>query len=293
MHFLPNHVYTIASREQYNDTNVLLDLYEPTSENGTPSYIWSQSDQKEALNQRWLVKEVDGHPGIYTLRNIRTGTYLDLNEGSSKNGTKVQGWASLAGTPHAQNSQWRIIASGNHFKIQNVASKTYLDLAGKKHIPGTQVVGWQIDSTPTQDWVFRRVSRTGTEIKALLASNKSVDNNVESYLKEGIYIVLPKSVRDDILHRSGLGSSLKWRKEIFDSDDFAFVSKSHVAKWGATELLGDGFAILWGVVFGGQKDSAHVYNFFLNDNLDGIVFCDPKTGEQKDTIRHKGYLSLF
>jgi hypothetical protein len=58
---------------------------------------------------------VEGNDGIFTLRNLRGGTYLDLNEGSSTKGTQAQGW-SKATQGSEKNQQWRITPEGENYR---------------------------------------------------------------------------------------------------------------------------------------------------------------------------------
>jgi hypothetical protein len=42
--------------------------------------------------QIWLITQVDEMPCVYKLRNLRSDTHLDLNNGESGNGIQIQGW---------------------------------------------------------------------------------------------------------------------------------------------------------------------------------------------------------
>lgn len=70
--------------------------------------IWGWADQSTgigAFDQEWLVVDA-GTPGVYTLHNVRGGTYMDLDNGGSANGTIVHAWRQ-AGI----NQQWKIYPS--------------------------------------------------------------------------------------------------------------------------------------------------------------------------------------
>ncbi|KAH9482059.1 hypothetical protein JR316_0004154 [Psilocybe cubensis] len=292
MSILSNHVYTIVSRGQVNDNNVALDLLGGNSENGTQCQLWEDSTTKDVFNQQWIIQEVPGQPGTYTLRNLRSGTYLDLDNASKQNGAKIQGWANVVGTSYAKDQQWKFIANGPYFKIQNVGSQTFIDIFEKNYTPGTKVHGWQPYPTESQDWVIHRVSRTADEIKAILYKNPHIPPTCQTYLQDGLYVMVPKGARDEIYAKSGLKTT-KWRNQIFDCDDFSFVTKAEVAKWGNSELKADGIAILWGVIFGSKGSIGHAYNFFLNDTMDAVVFFEPQNGEEYSDIGYQGYFSVF
>ncbi|PPQ74703.1 LOW QUALITY PROTEIN: hypothetical protein CVT25_007632 [Psilocybe cyanescens] len=305
---ITNNVYTLVNRKSNGDTNVVLDIYQGRRANGTPSHIWAETDTQDIFNQQWLLKEVDGKPDVYTLRNLRTGTYLDLSNGSSANGTQVQGWSSAEGSAYASNQQWKITTDGTYYRLQNVSGKTYLDLLGNATTNGTKVHGWAKANVETQDWLLRRVSRTGTEIRAILAKNPYIGKDFKSYLQDGLYdflsftnsclrytyllVVLPKTVRDSVYNGTGLRTTT-WRPDIFDCDDFAFVSKGEVARWGNSFLGADGVAILWGVMFGTNGQSGHAYNWYLNKELDSIMFFEPQNGQESTNIGYNGFFAIF
>uniref|UniRef100_A0A8H7XWY7 Ricin B lectin domain-containing protein n=1 Tax=Psilocybe cubensis TaxID=181762 RepID=A0A8H7XWY7_PSICU len=179
-----------------------------------------------------------------------------------------------------------------YIRIQNVASGTYLDLLNGSSAPGTQVHGWASNTTETQDWFLRRVSRTDVELRAILAKDIHNAPNFQGFTQDGLYLVLPQSVRDAIYVKSGL-KTMKGRGQLFDSDDYAIVLKAEVAKWGIATLLADDFGILWGLIFGTTGNRSLAYNFYLNENLDNIVFFDPYTGEEKVDMGYKTYMAVY
>ncbi|KAH9480010.1 hypothetical protein JR316_0006607 [Psilocybe cubensis] len=90
----------------------MLALSQARSANGTPCQLHIESTTEDTFNQQWLIKSVPGRCDVYTLQNIRTGTYLDLNNGLVANATQVQGWEGLSATGIAgagmQKQQWHI-----------------------------------------------------------------------------------------------------------------------------------------------------------------------------------------
>ncbi|CAE6485015.1 unnamed protein product [Rhizoctonia solani] len=65
--------------------------------------------------------------GTYTLKNVSTGTVLDLWDGKSTEGTKVQGFQGHGG----DNQKWRLkwTGTGNQVTLQNVKGGTYIGAA--------------------------------------------------------------------------------------------------------------------------------------------------------------------
>ncbi|CCO31531.1 hypothetical protein RSOLAG1IB_09426 [Rhizoctonia solani AG-1 IB] len=62
--------------------------------------------------------------GTYMLKNVSTGTVLDLWNGQSAEGTAIQGFRSHGG----DNQKWRLkyTGKGNQATLQNVKSGTYV-----------------------------------------------------------------------------------------------------------------------------------------------------------------------
>jgi len=61
-------------------------------------------------------------PGVYRLRNVKSGTYLDA---SSKKQNVVHGWDSR---PDSDNQKWDIQKKGNKFTIKNVGNGDYINV---------------------------------------------------------------------------------------------------------------------------------------------------------------------
>ncbi|CAE6458693.1 unnamed protein product [Rhizoctonia solani] len=75
--------------------------------------------------------------GVYTLKNVATGTVLDLYDGLAAEGTQIQGFKAHGG----DNQKWRLhyTGSGHNATIQNIKSGTYVSFSGVKN--RTPVVG--------------------------------------------------------------------------------------------------------------------------------------------------------
>ena len=78
------------------------------TEDGTQCQGWQAATNTIYIfDQQWLITRVLGLDG-FTLCNLRGGTYLNLENGSNVNSTKVQGWSRATGGS-INNQQWRII----------------------------------------------------------------------------------------------------------------------------------------------------------------------------------------
>ncbi|KAH7325163.1 ricin B lectin domain-containing protein [Rhizoctonia solani] len=78
--------------------------------------------------------------GTYTLKNVSTGTVLDLWDGRSDEGTAIQGFNSHGG----DNQKWRLkwTGKGNQVTLQNVKGGTYVGIESSNNIQNSvKVVG--------------------------------------------------------------------------------------------------------------------------------------------------------
>ncbi|KAF8148953.1 ricin B lectin domain-containing protein [Mycena galopus ATCC 62051] len=72
--------------------------------NGAPftSSRWAVAGGQTTTDQEWELIKTSAN-GYYKIRNVASQTYLDLDSGSSKNGTKVQSWQGQDGN---ENQLW-------------------------------------------------------------------------------------------------------------------------------------------------------------------------------------------
>jgi len=109
--------------------------------------------------------------GVYYIQNYGTGTVLDLTEGSSANGTKIQGHVKhdiSDPTSWIPAQLWiiRQIGGDNLYTIQNCNSRTYMDLTGANVKSGTPIIGHQKNDGANQHWkIFRNAAKTAYVIQ--------------------------------------------------------------------------------------------------------------------------------
>ncbi|KAI1282354.1 carbohydrate-binding module family 13 protein [Xylaria sp. FL0933] len=121
-------------------TGTALDLSDGKTDNGTPLVGWQFHGGE---NQQWKLERVDSSPvwPTWKLRNIKSGTYVELDDGKSANGTTIQGWQKKENN----NQLFRLVSAdpmGRVFMIQNVASGTYIDLLNGNPANSTKITGW-------------------------------------------------------------------------------------------------------------------------------------------------------
>jgi len=79
---------------------------------------------------------------------------LDLSNGGSANGTKIQLWDDQSGN---QNQIWTITYSGrDSITLKNKKGGNVLDLSGSNPAPGTVVSGWSSQNSPNQMWILTK-----------------------------------------------------------------------------------------------------------------------------------------
>ncbi|KAL7624868.1 hypothetical protein AAE478_004082 [Parahypoxylon ruwenzoriense] len=98
---------TWVIRNVKSDTNV--DLYNGGEGNGTRINGWAGAASKNPNNhQLWRLVTADTKGRVFMIQNVGTGTYVDLLNGNSANGTQISGWA---GNVESKNPHqlWRVL----------------------------------------------------------------------------------------------------------------------------------------------------------------------------------------
>lgn len=130
----------------FEDTDKCIDLDEGRRENGTGVNVWGFSGQRHQL---WHLEPVGGghhggghqggyqpgpsqqqpisdyrgavQPGTYFIRNVHTGTALDLAGGAANDGTRVIGYSAGSGN----NQKWTLEPGLKGYRLKNAQSGTY------------------------------------------------------------------------------------------------------------------------------------------------------------------------
>ncbi|EPS97735.1 hypothetical protein FOMPIDRAFT_82407 [Fomitopsis schrenkii] len=138
--------------------------------------------------------------GVYFIQNAGTRTVLDLPNGDSSNGIKVQGFKKrefIDGWVTAQLWVVSKVASDPVYSIENARSGTCLDLSNSESKNGTPIIGYEATGHPNQHWVIHRNNAdTGyvIENKAtstyvdLQGGNSANGTPVQSWAGEGVQI---------------------------------------------------------------------------------------------------------
>ncbi|KZV65628.1 carbohydrate-binding module family 13 protein [Peniophora sp. CONT] len=268
-----------------------------SSNPSVPVVGWSVND--DILDHMWLITPVSGEKNTYHIRNLVTGTYMDLDRGSSGDGAAITGYYPWE---PAENQKWIVkqVKEGI-WKIQNKKSKTFADLLNGGSANGTKIVGWKGDwdykSSDRQNWTFNRQSGIiDGDMKDIITYNQLIGQNVQSFAPNRIYLTLSKDRLREIWRYSGLqDNSSRRRPDVFDEDALSFVYKSEVAKWGNSQFKADRFTIFCGVIYGSDSQGGRcACNWVIKDRK--IIFFDPSTGAFSDDAPFKGFspsLAIF
>ncbi|KAJ7044345.1 carbohydrate-binding module family 13 protein [Mycena alexandri] len=295
MPFAGEGIYTIQ-----NVNGLAVDLHGGSPNDGTKIQgykMWPMSDAA-CLGQLWLVKRVPLANGIrYTLQNLRGGTYMDLQRGSSANGTPVIGHQlSITNGTLAQNQQWEMFDLGiGIYRFRNYMAQTFLDLDGGRDKNETKIQGWSGDDPNNghQRWTMTQRSMHFAQIDPILRANQFVITKADlhGYNLDTIYFILDNLLLEAIWKVAGLNAGMH-RPELFDSDDFAMAFKSQVAKWGQENIRASGLSILCGFMVGSNpQGNKHGYNWSLSNNE--VVFIEPQTGGFAITLGYIGEWGIY
>ncbi|KAJ7892407.1 Moa, A lectin from the mushroom marasmius Oreades in complex with the trisaccharide Galgalglcnac [Mycena leptocephala] len=295
---LPDGVYSISNAK----AEIVLDLNGGNSANRTTIHAWEKRgfDNIWSLYQLWLVQAVEGSPNVYSLRNLRGGSFMDMSFDSDPsgkaNGNIVYGYEG-GGEKHDQpyeNQKWELIKDGVFYKLRNVVGKTFLDLSNGNADNGTRIQTWEA-ATPENEmnqlWSFERRSRSAAEIRTALANNPYTQADFKSYAVDQIYFILDRAFHTQL--RNANLKDFSWRNQIFDCDDFAWVHKAGVAKWGAENIKADGLSILCGFMAGYSENAGHAYNWTLSDDLWSILFFEPQNGQFSAVSEYQAAWGIF
>lgn len=114
--------------------------------------------------------------GVYFIQNYGTKTVVDLGNGSSADGTQVQGFKQRDLSDVWVPAQlWVLyqVPGTNVYTIQNTNSRTYLTLGNAAN--GSPVLGYGGNSSDDQKWVFTVGGHPGTFVITNKAAGTCAD----------------------------------------------------------------------------------------------------------------------
>mgnify|MGYP000409343555 CR=1 FL=1 len=135
-------VYTIASSL---NQNVVLDVSKASKDAGANVQVWTAANSE---NQLWYIKSIGG--GLYTVRALHSGRYMNVAGSGTANGTNLHQWNN--GTPNGD-EKWRITNNGDGtYTFIAAVNGLALDLAEGKVANGQNVQCWTSNGTGAQKW---------------------------------------------------------------------------------------------------------------------------------------------
>ena len=135
-------VYTIASSL---NQNIVLDVAEVSKNSGANIQVWTAANSE---NQLWYIKSLGS--GLYSVRALHSGRYINVAGSGKANGTNLQQWNN--GTPNGD-EKWRITNNGDGtYTFIAAVNGLALDLADGKAANGQNVQCWQSNGSGAQKW---------------------------------------------------------------------------------------------------------------------------------------------
>ena len=157
---LKDGVYTIASSL---NRNLVLDVAEVSKNSGANIQVWTAANSE---NQLWYIKSLGG--GLYSVRALHSGRYINVAGSGKANGTNLQQWNN--DTPNGD-EKWRIQDNGDGtYTFIAAVNGLALDLANGKTANGQNVQCWQTNGSGAQRWVLYR-SNVQADFSAPVISN--------------------------------------------------------------------------------------------------------------------------
>ncbi|KAF7335117.1 Carbohydrate-binding module family 13 protein [Mycena venus] len=256
----------------YDSVSWAMEIAGGSPSDHTQVQIWQKASfgTKDSLNQLWMVKTTTN--GNYTLRNLRSGSYMDMAEGSAANGTHIIGFQSNG----SNNQQWKIIEAGEYYKIRNVQSQTYANLAGNYHANGNHIIGYKDTGGENNElWKFERRDVSAAEIQ-LSATKSGYDLDINLTSRNPMFYVPPAALLSEIWHQVSLNSS----------SDKGLAFQQAVSTWAEGNIrAAQDFSLLVGYARGTEQAENAEFNWTLSDNYSSVVFFSPTTGS---TIAYPG-----
>ncbi|KAG8911654.1 hypothetical protein FRC01_005599 [Tulasnella sp. 417] len=168
------------------------------------------------------------------------------------------------------------------YKLQCVMTDTFLEMdVGGTDNKGPVFCHAGAEDREGQLWDLERVSRTTLEIKALISAWRPdlLSRLFQPHGDHIEYFVLPDTLRNTIWSQTKLLAQPVC-KIVFDYDSFVIKTKGAVNTWARDGLRIHGYAVLFGIIFGGARKGPKAYNWYLTPDMRSLVFFDAQTGKE-------------
>ncbi|KAG8888088.1 hypothetical protein FRB98_008425 [Tulasnella sp. 332] len=211
---------------------------------------------EEFRNQYWFIK-MTSEKGVYTLRNIGTGRYLEVDGGSPQPGALVYCRPIKDESKVPTKQKWKMWAKEGRWR-SNKENAT--------------IQSWYKNPDDAQRWRVIPRSQTADEIKDLIKTYplvKAATNALPEYVWVGgpILTYAPRG-------RPGERTIFDMRDGVYDRDAIAFAYKNAVNNWARKHLQLDGYFVLCGLAFGSAHGDTSSAVWLLSQDLKGIQYFD-------------------
>ncbi|KAG2127443.1 hypothetical protein BD769DRAFT_1775951 [Suillus cothurnatus] len=190
------------------------------------------SSSAMAFMELWLVEPLDPSiqppNNVYTIRNLSSGKYL-----TSHNGTSV-----ILDNPTSNFTSEGWIITPEPSGYNHISKMQFTKNIGFQNNQVNAILG----SGLNERWDLQKVSMSASpDIQQELFKSNIIKANqglMESqlYLLDSEYLILSQGMLQEIWN--GM-TKHKYRRDLYDEDDFAIAFKSAVAKWGVRSVLKD------------------------------------------------------
>lgn len=169
-------------------------------------------------------------------------------------------------------------------RVKCARTNTFLELAEGNPSENVKVTCSEAaTNNDHQIWIVTRVSRTGSEIKAMFESWKPniLPRITQPHAEQTEYFVLPHEFRQQVWRDTKLLCRLV-RPGMFDDNDFVIKSKEAVSSWAREQFPVEiqGLSVLFGIMYGETRMGPRAYNWYLTRDMHSLVFFDAQTGEE-------------
>ena len=150
---IPDGIYQLES-----SNNKYLDIAGRSTSDGGNVWLWDRSVNG---SQDWQISQVVNGDGSYsyTLKNVRSGKYLDAAYPGIYDGNNVQIWSQAS---DSCTQKWNILTNADGYKLISTCSGKALDVTNGVIKAGANVQLWGDNGTTAQRWHF--ISQTGSSV---------------------------------------------------------------------------------------------------------------------------------
>lgn len=142
------YVVDLAGANTGNGSNI--QLYQNNNTKAQSWSLWKVIDQLAYLDQLAAQNKETLKDGTYTVRNVSTGKYMNVNQSSSDSGANVN----LTSSANADSQKWQVQHDAKgYITLVNMHSGKVLDITGASKASGTNVQQYASNNTRAQKWV--------------------------------------------------------------------------------------------------------------------------------------------